>query len=198
MATATTVSFVTSALVPEARASEARLLLALKKYGPQPLLMRRAYTSIVIPALTFGCHIFGNMCLQETIKKSLKRLNRLATLLIAQVAPSTPTKSLVVIYNLMPLDFLIEKQASDTMARINDQIQPSWDGICKKNKDGLIRGWTLASTKILNNIVITDKIPTKIVRERNFKVHNLEGGRIKGRECISIVKEHWSSWNGNS
>ena len=160
--------------------------------------MKKAYTTIVIPALTFGCHIFGDKCLQENIKKSLNRLNRLASLLIAQVAPSTPTKSLVVIYNLMPLDFLIEKQASDTMARINDQIQPSWDGICKKNKDGLIRGWTLASTKILNNIVITDKIPTKIVRERNFKVHNLEGGRIKGRECISIVKEHWSSWNGNS
>ena len=34
-----------------------------KKYGPQPLLMRRAYTTIVIPALTFGCHVFGDKCL---------------------------------------------------------------------------------------------------------------------------------------
>ena len=139
-----------------------------KKYGPQPLLMRRAYTTIVIPALTFGCHIFGDKCLQETIKKSLKRLNRLASLLIAQVAPSTPTKGLDVIYNLMPLDILIEKRASETMARINDQIQPSWDGIGKGNKNGLIRKWRSAETKILNNIVITDKIPTKIVRERNL------------------------------
>ena len=31
-----------------------------KKYGPQPTLMRKAYTTIVIPALTFGCHVFGD------------------------------------------------------------------------------------------------------------------------------------------
>ena len=86
-----------------------------KKYGPQPLLMRRAYTTIVIPAFTFGCHVFGDKCLQETIKKSLIRLNRLASLLIAQVAPSTPTKGMEVIYNLMPLDILIEKRASEIM-----------------------------------------------------------------------------------
>ena len=55
----------------------------MKKYGPNPILMKRAYTTIVIPALTFGCHVFGDKCLQETIKKSLNRLNRLASLLIA-------------------------------------------------------------------------------------------------------------------
>ena len=89
--------------------------------------MRRAYTTIVIPALTSGCHVFGDKCLQDTIKKALNRLNRLASLLIAQVAPSTPTKGLEVVYNLMPLDILIEKRASQIMARIDKQIQPSWD-----------------------------------------------------------------------
>ena len=81
-----------------------------KKYGPQPLLLKRAYTTIVIPALTFGCHVFGENCLQGTIKKSLNRLNRLASLLLANVAPSTPTKGMEIIYNLMPLDILIEKK----------------------------------------------------------------------------------------
>merc|ERR1712020_450354 len=102
-----------------------------KKYGPQPLLMKRAYTTIVIPALTFGCHVFGDKCLQETIKKSLLRLNRLAGLLIANVAPSTPTKGMEVIYNIMPLDILIEKRVSETMDRINNQIHSSWDGVGK-------------------------------------------------------------------
>ena len=100
-----------------------------KKYGPQPILMRRAYTTIIIPALTFGCHVFGDKCQKETIKKSLNRLNRLASLLIAQGSPSTPTKGLEIIYNLMPLDILFEKRASEIMARINSQIPPSWDGI---------------------------------------------------------------------
>ena len=72
--------------------------------------MRRAYTTIVIPALTFGCHVFGDKCQQESIKKSLNRLNRLASLLIANVAPSTPTKGLEMIYNLMPLEILFEKE----------------------------------------------------------------------------------------
>ena len=159
----------------------------IKKYGPNPILMKRAYTTIVIPALTFGCHVFGDKCLQETIKKSLNRLNRLASLLLAHVAPSTPTKGMEVMYNLMPLDILIEKRASETMARINDQIQPSWDGIGKNNKNGLITRWTSAAAKICNNIVITDKIPTKIVKERNFTVHDPLDGRIKDKEANGIL-----------
>ena len=96
--------------------------------------MKRAYTTIVIPALTFGCHVFGDKCLQETIKKFLNQLNRLASLLIANVAPSSPTKGLEVIYNLIPLDILIEKRATDIMARIDNQIQPTWDGFGKIKK----------------------------------------------------------------
>ena len=96
-----------------------------EKYGPQPLLLKRAYKTIVIPALTFGYQVFGDKCMKETIRKSLNRLNRLASLLIAHVAPSTPTKGMEVIYNLMPLNILIEKRASEILARINTQLQPS-------------------------------------------------------------------------
>ena len=158
-----------------------------KKYGPQPLLMKRAYTTIVIPALTFGCHVFGDKCLQATVKKSLTRLNRLACLLIANVAPSTPTKGMEIIYNLMPLDIFIEKRASEIMARINNQIHPSWDGIGKGNKNGLIARWRSASAEICNNISKTDRIPTKVVKERNFKVHPPDNGRIKHKEATGVI-----------
>ena len=110
--------------------------------------MKRAYNTIVIPALTHGCHVFGDKCQQENIKKSLNRLNRLASLLIAGVAPSTPTKGLEIIYNLMPLDILFEKRASEIMARINNQIHPSWDGIGKGKRNGLISRWRSASGRI--------------------------------------------------
>ena len=158
-----------------------------KKFGPQPLLMRRAYTTIVIPALTFGCHVFGDKCLQETIKKSLTRLNRLASLLIAHVAPSTPSKGLEVIYNLMPLDIFFEKRASEIMARIDNQIHPTWDVIGKGKRNGFVIRWRTASAKICNNIVKTEKIPTKIVKERNYKVHPPEDGRIKQKEASGII-----------
>ena len=158
-----------------------------KKYGPQPALLRRAYTTIVIPALTYGCHVFGDKCVQETIKKALIRLNRLASLLLAPVAPSTPSKGLEVIYNLMPLDILIEKKAAETMARINNQIQPSWDGIGIGKKNGLIRRWRSKFATIANNILKTDKIPTKIVGKRNFTVHEPDDGRRKDKEAKGII-----------
>ena len=73
------------------------------------------------------------------------------------------------------------------MARIDNQIQPSWDGIGKGNKNGLIRRWRSAAAKISNNIVQTDKIPTKIVNDRNFIAHNPDNGRIKEKEMSGIV-----------
>ena len=149
--------------------------------------MRRAYTTIVIPALTFSCHVFSDKCMLKTIKKSLNRLNRLASLLIAQVAPSTPTRGLEVIYNLMPLDIFIEKRASEIMARINDQIQPFWDGIGKGNRNGLIKRWRSAFAMISNNIVKTGKIRTKICKEKEFTVHEPENGGIKSKELAGIV-----------
>ena len=73
------------------------------------------------------------------------------------------------------------------MARINNQIQPSWDGIGKGKKNGLIKRWRVISAKICNRIVNTDKIPTKMVKERNFKVHPPDDGRIKHKEAIGII-----------
>ena len=148
-----------------------------KRYGPNPMLLREAYTTIVLPALTYGCHVFGDKCLQETVKKSLLRLNRLASLLIAQVAPSTPTRGMEVIYDLMPLEILIEKKASETMARINSQLPSTWSGISKVKKKGLIARWKSAAPEICKNILKSDRIPTK--KERNFSVHDPENGRIK-------------------
>ena len=61
------------------------------------------------------------------------------------------------------------------------------DGIGKGNKNGLIRRWRSAAAKISNNIVQTDKIPTKMIKERNFIVHNPDNGRIKEKELSGIV-----------
>ena len=52
------------------------------------------------------------------------------------------------------------------MARINNQIQPSWVGIGKGRKNGLDARWRSAFAGICNNIVKTDKTPTKIVEEK--------------------------------
>ena len=67
------------------------------KYGPNPILMKRAYTTIILPAFCYGSQIWGDRCQMTNVKNSLNRLNRLACLLIAQVSPSSPTKGLEII-----------------------------------------------------------------------------------------------------
>ena len=87
----------------------------------------------------------------------------------------------------MPLDILIEKRASEIMARINNQIQPSWDGIGKGNKNGLIKRFRSAFAMLSNNILTTDKIPTRIGKERNFTVHKPDNGRLKIEEHSGVI-----------
>ena len=62
-----------------------------KKYGTKPILMRKVYNRTVIPALCHGCHVFGDKCQQGNIKNYLNISNKLASLLMAGVAPSAPT-----------------------------------------------------------------------------------------------------------
>ena len=147
------------------------------KFGPNPVLMKLSYTTIVIPALTYGCHVWGDRCQLNSIKLSLEKLNRLACLLLARAAPSTPTKGLEIIYNIMPLNTWIEKRASETMARINVQLNPTWDGQGLNKRNGIIARWKSFSTRISEHICNSDRIPTKVISERNFKVHPPEEGR---------------------
>ena len=58
---------------------------------------------------------------------------------------------------------LIEKKASEIMARIDNQIQSTWSGLGKVKKKGLIARWRSAAPDICNNVLKSDRIPTKIV-----------------------------------
>lgn len=156
------------------------------KFGPSPVLMRRAYTTIVLPALTYGCHVWGDRCKLKSIKLSLGKLNRLASLLLASAAPSTPTKGLEIIYNIMPLNIWVEKRASEIMARINNQLSSTWDGLGTNKRKGLIARWKAFSPQISEHIGQSDRIPTKVVAERNFKVHPPEEGREEKIEAKEI------------
>ena len=156
------------------------------KYGPRPALMKLSYTCIVIPALTYGCHVWGDRCKLKSISSSLEKLNRLASLLIASAAPSTPTKGMEIIYDMMPLKIWIEKRASNIMARLNDQLSTTWDGQGRYKRNGIIARWKSFSPQISEHIRKSDRIPTKLVSERNFKVHPPDKGREEKIEAKEI------------
>ena len=101
------------------------------QFGPNPQLMKWAYTGVVRPKLTYGCHMWSHK-INKTLKAKLQRLNRLACLSIAPVKRSSPTAGLEVIYNIMPLDIHVQKVATSIFIRIQKQIHPSWDGIGNK------------------------------------------------------------------
>ena len=156
------------------------------KFGPSPALVKKAYTTIVLPAFAYGCHVWGDKCTQESVKKKLNKLNRLAALLMAPMAPSTPTRGLEVMLDLMPVHLEIEKRASNTMARIRSRFTLTWDGIGTNKRRSLISRWDKSSSILKRNIQETDRIPAKFIWEKNFKVHPPEKGRIRAKEHKGI------------
>jgi hypothetical protein len=94
-------------------AKSKRLIFAIKscisnQKGPNLSLTRLAYKMLAIPVMTYGCHIFANKLGNENIQLQLQQLNRLAALSLGSVPRSSPTISLEVLYNLKPLELVME------------------------------------------------------------------------------------------
>ena len=139
-----------------------------REWGPSPWLMKWAFTGIVRPKLTYGCHIWQNK-ITETLRGKLLRLNRLAMLNIAKVHKSTPTKGLEIIYNIPPLDLFIERISMHSYLRIKSQIKRTWDGIGSRNKGHLNIGETECGKLGLSNLPNDNILPIR-VWNRNFEI----------------------------
>jgi hypothetical protein len=62
-----------------------RLLFAVKnciakQVGPKPSLTRQAYKALVVPSLSYGCHIFAHRLDTGAAQNKLSSINRLACL----------------------------------------------------------------------------------------------------------------------
>jgi hypothetical protein len=86
-----------------------RLLFAIKNsiaktVGPKPSIVRNAFKTLVVPMVSYACHLFADKLNNITLQKELSRLNRIACLSLGSVPPSTPTATMGILFNLMPLD----------------------------------------------------------------------------------------------
>ena len=85
------------------KSKKAKSLLYLTKraisstWGPQPVLMKWAYTGIVRPRLTYGCHLWANCAQQQTKIKNFTTIQRAALLPLGPVRAHTPTSGLEII-----------------------------------------------------------------------------------------------------
>ena len=167
-----------------------RLLFAIKgciskQSGPSLGLTRMAYRVLVIPVLTYGCHIFANRLGTDAIQSELQQLNRLAALSLGSVPRSSPKITLEVLYNLKPLELVMEEIALNTNSRITKDPNrvKLWDGIGANSRDGHLRYWQskLEQYKIATP-VDRDKITNTKVWKNNFLVPSFETTRNNAQD----------------
>ena len=111
-----------------------RLLMAVggaigKAWGPSPRLTKWAYTGMVRPIVTYGCHVLAQAAVGGKWETKLQRLNRLAAKMLAPFRRSTPTAGLEVVAHLMPLDLCFLQESIMTYHRIKNLVTPQWDGL---------------------------------------------------------------------
>jgi hypothetical protein len=66
-----------------------------KTVGPKPSIVRNAFKTLVVPMVSYACHLFADKLNNVTLQKELSRLNRIACLSLGSVPPSTPTATSV-------------------------------------------------------------------------------------------------------
>jgi ribonuclease HI len=95
-------------------------------WGPNPYLMRWAYTSIIRPRLTYGSFVWAHAVVSKPlIQSKLRKLQRMAMLPVACIRPSTPTAGLEVILLLPPLHLLLQELSIRTFLRIHSHLKLS-------------------------------------------------------------------------
>ena len=103
-----------------------------KQWGLSPQTTRWLYTAMVRPMMSYGALVWSAR-LSQAAKAELLKVQRLSLMMITGASRSTPTATLEVICHIMPLDLHLQKVASSTFLRIQNQLPvPKWDQISHK------------------------------------------------------------------
>ena len=119
----------------QSKVSKAKFFLALIKpainhiYGLNPKRMQWIWKQILLPRLTYGCHVWGHSLTQHH-KSLIKTVERLALKYYAPMWKTTPTASLQVILNQKPSHIEVKGVCIRSYMHIKNLFQNNfWDGI---------------------------------------------------------------------
>lgn len=132
------------------------------KWGLKPKIVHWMYTSIVRPILTYGCIVWWPAVDKVTYFKKLKKVQRLACIGITGSLRTTPTASLEVMLNILPIDLFCKATAAKSALRLKES--------------GCFRTRNYGHSTIFNNIsldvtnVTTDYTSPVSLLERNFEI----------------------------
>jgi len=90
-----------------------------RNWGVTPEAMYWIYTMMVRPILTYAAVVWWPKVNQETAKKKLEKVQRLACIGITGAFRTTPTKAIEALLGLLPLDLFIKKTAAAAALRMH-------------------------------------------------------------------------------
>ena len=96
-------------------------------WGLSPKKVQWIWKQMILPRLTYGCHVWGHS-LTKTQILSIKKVARLALVYYAPMWKSTPTAGLEIILNQKPPHIKIQGVAIKSYICIKDVVENTWDG----------------------------------------------------------------------
>ena len=90
-------------------------------FGPKPKLVRWAYTGVIRPKLLYAYQAWANKITAKQIK-SMKKLDRQTTTAMAPIR-----QSMEILFDLSPIELLIEQMGTASFIRTRAHLQPFAD-----------------------------------------------------------------------
>ena len=120
--------------------------------------MKWAYTGIVRPRITYGCHLWANCAQQQTKIKDFTAIQRAALLPLGPVRAHTPTSGLEIITHTPPIDLHVIELSLNTYRTITRHNSNYWRGNISSKESHLFFLQELTDSIHLSNLP-EDKIP---------------------------------------
>merc|ERR1711884_479709 len=84
--------------------------------------MQWFWTAVMRPKITYAAFIWAKAAENKTVQAKLRSVQRFALMMIASVRKGSPTRTLEIIYNVVPLHLHIRYIAISTLIRIDARV----------------------------------------------------------------------------
>ena len=131
--------------------------------------MQWIYKQVLLPRLTYGCHVWGHSLNHEQITK-LGSVERLALAYYAPMWKTTPTASLQIILNKKPSHLEVLSVGIKSYIRFKQLFQGNhWDGIANNRMtNSHLKTLKYKSSKIIHEGTPLDEFESNFMREPSY------------------------------
>ena len=138
-------------------------------YGLSPKKMQWIYKQVILPGLTYGCHVWGHTLTQNQ-KYLLRTVERLALAYYAPMWKTTPTASLQIILNQLPSHLEVASIGIKSYIRFKNLFQLNfWDGVPSNQRmHSHLKTLKFNSNQIIHEDTPLDKFENNFMKEASF------------------------------